>query len=114
MNFGPEIPFFAALAAIVIFFGYRVYRHGGFKGAMFGARIDHTVGEVGGEKQGPLKVVLRVHALRRDDSESLIGIELVAKSLAIYQMMPITLSLPQARQLVSLLQNAVISNRRPT
>jgi hypothetical protein len=106
MDFAPETLFFVIFTAVVGYFGYRMLRHGGFKAAMFGARIEHTVGEVPGEKQGPMSVALKVHALRRDNSEKLIGIELVAKSFASYQMMPITLSVNQAQQLASLLQNA--------
>ena len=106
MDFEPEALFFVVFAAIVGYFAYRIIRHGGFKAAMFGARIEQTVGEVPGENQGPMRIALKVHALRRDDSEKLIGIELVAKSFASYQMMPITLSVNQAQQLASLLQNA--------
>src|SRR5260221_14091651 len=106
MDFEPESLFFIVFAAVIGYFGYRMIRYGGLKAAMFGARIDHTVGEVRAEKQGPMSVALKVHALRRDDSEKLIGIELVAKSFASYQMVPITLSVNQAQQLASLLQNA--------
>jgi hypothetical protein len=110
MDFAPETLFFVVFAAIVVYGGYRVMRHGGFKAAMFGARIEHTVGEVAGERQGSMNVALKVHALRRDDSEKLVGIELVAKSIASYKMMPITLSVNQALQLASLLQNATRTN----
>jgi hypothetical protein len=106
MNFAPGTLFFLIFAAVVGYFVYRMLRHGGFKGAMFGARIEHTVGEVSVEKQGPMRIALKVHALRRGDSEKLVGIELVAKSFASYQMTPITLSVHEAQQLVSLLQNA--------
>jgi len=81
MDFAPETLFFVIFAAIVGYFAYQVIRHGGFKAAMFGARIEHTVGEVIGEKKGPMNVALKVHALRRNESERLIGIELVAKKL---------------------------------
>jgi len=107
MDFAPETLFFVVVAAIVAYFGYRMVRHGGFKAAMFGARIYRTVGEVSAEKQGPMRIALKVHVLQRDPSEKLIGIELVAKSFASYQMMPVTLSVNQAEQLASLLQNAV-------
>ena len=107
MDFAPETLFFVVFAAIIAYFGYRMIRHGGFKAAMFGARIERTLGEVPGEKQGPMNIALKVHALRRNDSERLIGIELVTKTFASYQMMPITLSVTQAQQLASLLQNAI-------
>ncbi len=102
-----ETLFFVVFFAIAGYFVYRMIQHGGFKAAMFGARIDRTIGEVSGEKQGPMGIALKVHVLRRDPSEKLIGIELVAKSFASYQMIPVTLSVSQAEQLASLLQNAV-------
>jgi len=107
MDSGFEVLFFAVFAAVIGFFVYRMFRHGGFKAAMFGARIDRTVGEVSGEKQGPVGVALKVHILRREATEKLVGIEFVAKSFASYQMMPITLSASQAQQLASLLNEAV-------
>jgi hypothetical protein len=107
MDWGLEVLFFTVFAAVIGFFVYRMLRHGGFKAAMFGARIDRTVGEVSGEKQGPVGVALKVHILRREAAEKLIGVEFVAKSFASYQMMPITLSASQAQQLASLLNEAV-------
>ena len=106
MDSGFEVLFFAIFAAVVGFFAYRMIRHGGAKAAMFGARIDRTVGEVGGERQGPVGVALKVHVLRREAAERLVGVEVVAKSFASYQMMPITLTASQAQQLASLLNEA--------
>jgi len=106
MDYGPETLFIVVFLAIAGFFGYRMIRHGGFKAAMFGARIDRTVGEIPGEKQGPMSIALKVHVLRRDATEKLVGVELVAKSFASYQMMPITLSTSQAQRLASLLHEA--------
>ena len=107
MDLGFEVLFFAVFAAVIGFFVYRMFRHGGFKAAMFGARIDRTVGEVSGEKQGPVGVALKVHILRREAAEKLVGVEFISKSFASYQMMPITLSTSQAQQLASLLNEAV-------
>ncbi len=106
MDLGPGTLFFLVFAAVVGYLVYRVLQHGGIKAAMFGARIERTVGEVPGERQFGMNVVLKVHALRRDDSEKLVGLELVAKSFLSYEMTPITLSVHQAQQLASLLQNA--------
>jgi hypothetical protein len=92
MHFAPgTLLFFAIFAAVGGYLAYRPLRHGGFKAAMFGARIERTVCEVPGESQGIMSVVLKVHALRRDNSEKLIGIEFVAKSFAGYQMTPVTI-----------------------
>jgi hypothetical protein len=73
---------------------------------MFGASIEHTVGEVIGENQGSLSVALRVHSLRGDGLQKLIGIELVATSSLSYKMVPITLSVTQAQRLASMLEDA--------
>ena len=107
MDAALEVLFLVILVGVVGFFLFRMFRHGGFRAAMFGARIDRTVGEVGGEKQGPVGVTLKVHVLRREPAEKLVGVEFVAKSFAGYQMMPITLSTSQAQQLASLLNEAV-------
>lgn len=102
------IVFIAVAMLVVCFFFYRMIRHGGFKAAMFGARIDRTVGEVAGEKQGGLvSVTVRVHILRREPAEKLVGIEFLAKSVASYQMMPVTLSESQAKSLAVLIDEAV-------
>jgi hypothetical protein len=106
MDVGSGTLFLVILAVVVGYFGYRILQHGGLKGAMFGARIERTVGQVSGERRTAINVALKVHTLRRDNSEKLIGIEFVAKSFASYQMTPITLSVHQAQQLVSLLQDA--------
>lgn len=109
MDIVATILFLGAFVGVVAYFGYRVFRHGGFKAAMFGARIDRTVGEVLGQAQGSVGLALRVHVLHRDPAEKLVGIELTAKSMASYQMMPIALSLSQAQELSSLLQDAIRS-----
>jgi hypothetical protein len=98
--------FLAAFAMVAGYFAYRVLKHGGFKAAMFGASIEQTIGEIAGERQGPVGMGLKVHALRREGAERLVGIEIIAKSATSYQMMPITLSADQAQQLASLLQAA--------
>lgn len=101
-----ETLFLIAFIAVVSYFVYRIIRHGGFKAAMFGARIDRTVGQVSGERQGPVGITVKVHVLRRDAVEKLVGVEFVGKSFASYQMMPVTLSVIQAQQLASLLNDA--------
>ena len=71
----------ALFVAFGAFFLYRMFRHGGLRGAMFGARVVRAVGEVSAESQGPVRVVLKVHLLERTGSDKLVGLELVAKSL---------------------------------
>jgi len=98
--------FFVMLALVVGSFIYKSLRHGGVKGAMFGARIEHTFGQVdcNGVKFGSM--VLKVHKLSGGLSEKAIGIEMVAKTFASYDMMPMTLSAAEARKLAALLETA--------
>jgi hypothetical protein len=107
MEWSFDVLFYTVFGAIVCYFVYRLIRHGGFKSAMFWAHIDRTVGEVRGEKQGLVGVVLKVHVLDRQAPEKRVGLELVATSFASYQMTPVTLSASQAQQLASLLHEAV-------
>ncbi|HEY7744115.1 MAG TPA: hypothetical protein VIA19_13825 [Burkholderiales bacterium] len=106
MEFVATTFFLITFATVIGYFAYRILRYGGFKAAMFGASIEHTVGEVIGESQGSLSVALRVHCLRLDGLQKFIGIELVAKSSLSYKMVPITLSVSQAQKLASMLENA--------
>lgn len=100
--------FWLVFVGIFLFFAYRMFKYKGLKGAMFGAEIVNTVGEVQGKGQGPLSLALKVHSLKPETtSQSLVGIELVAKSIASYEMMPITLSASEAQHLITLLERAI-------
>ena len=94
--------------SILIFFLYRTFKYKSLKGAMFGAEILHTVGEVQGKGQSFLSLALKVHTLKSDRvSHGLVGIEIVAKSFASYQMMPVTLQTTEAQKLITLLESAI-------
>jgi hypothetical protein len=96
------------LAALVAgAFLFKILKHGGFKGALFGARIEHSVGEVSGSGGKHMRSVIKVHMLQGDSADRTVGIECVIKSFASYQMVPLTLSVSEARQLISLLESAV-------
>lgn len=101
----PMIFFLGILALAVGAFLYKTLQHGGFKAAMFGAPIERTVGEVASGGVKLMNVVLRVHKLG-GGREKAVGVELVAKSLASYQMMPVTLSVAEAKKLIMLLEAA--------
>lgn len=92
----PLILFLSVLALMVGASLYKMVQHGGFKAAMFGARIDRTVGEVAGGGIKLMNVGLRIHKLGGGPEKS-VGVELVAKSFASFQMMPMTLSVGEAR-----------------
>jgi hypothetical protein len=103
----PEQIALAAFTAVAAFFVHRIVRYGGLRGAMFGRRVLETLGEVHGARQGPVAVKLKIHVLGdRNDAERAVGLELVAKSFASWQMMPITLPRSEAQKLLSLLHEA--------
>lgn len=79
-----------------------------FKAQMFGGKILQTIGSVKGRSKGPINYELKVHILEEKElgSSKSIGIELVVKSFLSYQMVPITLSLQEARKLITLLEEA--------
>ena len=102
----PSLVFFALFLAIAGTFTYRIVKYRGFKAAMFGGRIERTIGEVEGTGQTLGRVKLRVHTLSGGGKDRAVGIELVATTIASYQMLPITLSTEGAQDLIGLLQEA--------
>jgi hypothetical protein len=101
----PSLVFFAIFAVIVGSFAYRILKYGGFKAAMFGGHIERTVGEVRGTGR-VANVKLRVHALSGGGEDRAVGVELVATTIGSYQMLPITLSVEGAEELIDLLKEA--------
>ena len=101
-----SLVFFALFIAVAGTFIYRIVKYRGFKAAMFGGRIQRTIGEVEGTGQTLGRVNLRVHTLSGGGEDRAVGIELVATTIASYQMLPITLSTEGAQDLIGLLQEA--------
>jgi hypothetical protein len=109
-NLFTYIFFFAVFALIAGSFIFKIFKYGGLKGAMFGAPIAHTVGQVEGGGVKFMSIALKVHTLGGNLPENAIGLELVAKSIGSYQTMGITLSVSEAKKLVLLLQSATSGN----
>ncbi len=107
MNNTPQIALFSVFAAVVLFFLSRILRYGGFRGALMGARIRRTPGEVKGSSMALMKLGIKVHVLegRRDGKD--VGVEFFAKSPLSWQTMPVTLSDHEAERLAALLKEAV-------
>jgi hypothetical protein len=97
--------FFAVVAMVVGSLIFRFVKFGGFKAAMFGAPIERTIGEVLGSSGRMTKITVRVHILG-GRPERAVGLELVARTIASYQMVPVALSEDEARDLLRLLQSA--------
>ena len=107
MEFKIEHVIFLVLAIVMGSLIFKIIKHGGFKAAMFGAKIRGTVGEVIGSGPGSMKLSLKVHELDADGSDRVVGLELVAKSIGSYQAMPITLGVSEARKLAELIDNII-------
>lgn len=103
-----EYVFFAGFIGVLGYFVYRIIRYKGFKGALFGAEILETFGEVSGSSLGFGGISLKVHMLGSSDtSHGLVGLELVMRSGLSYQMSPMKLERSEAQKLISLLEQAV-------
>jgi hypothetical protein len=99
--------FFAVAGLVTARFVYRIVWHGGLRGAMFGARVDRTVGVLELGRRGLKRLRLKVHRLEAPDAGSpSIGIELVSTSFGAAGMMPIALTTEEARALAGLLIEA--------
>lgn len=88
------------------FFVYRIIKNKGIKSAMFSAHINTTVGEVSGIGQSMIDTMVKVHTLGNSGKTEGIGLEFVAKSMLSYQMVPISLSVSEAKNLINLLELA--------
>jgi ribosomal protein S28E/S33 len=100
--------FWIFLVSLGLFFLFRIVRYGGFKGAMFGANIERTLGEVQGQSVAGSWTTVKVHVLSSESKARTVGIEVIGKSIASYQVTPIKLSSIEAQRLASLLQSAAI------
>jgi len=105
-NFIPFI-FFSFFAFAIGSFVFKIFKNGGFKAAMFGAPLVRTVGEVAASSPSRLmSAVVKVYVLGGESPDKAVGLEVVAKSFASYQMMPVSLSKEEARKLIMLLESA--------
>ncbi len=93
-------------ALVVFTFAWKVWNKGSILGALFGHKVGRVIGEVSGDKSAMHGVTVRVKKLEGNSEHGNVGIELVAKSFASYQMMPVTLNREAALKLAELLRTA--------
>ena len=100
--------FFVAIVALVV--GpllYRWFRYKSFSGAMLGAPIERTLGEITLKSSGMSSSLLRVHALGPGNGQQRsVGLQLISKAPLAASTMPINLSITQAQELAQLLESA--------
>lgn len=84
----------------------------GLKGAIFGATITRTVGELELAKNGPMRTILKFHCLESAAAGApTVGIEVITRSVASYHMFPIRLTAEQVGVVKDLLSQTVAESQ---
>jgi hypothetical protein len=102
---------FLAVTAGGLFLLHRIFTYGGLSGAMFGATIRRTLGEAKASG-GFITGVIRVHILD-GKPEKVVGLEVMTRSIASYQVEPVSFSADEARKLAALIQSAATGRQGP-
>src|SRR5262245_36254457 len=101
--------FLAVWFGIIGYFVSRYVRHGGFSAALFGARIQRTVGEVESAKALGMRSVLKIHVLEAEPGQApLVGLSEVTKGFASRRLTVLKLTPDQAKLLALLLNQAAV------
>jgi hypothetical protein len=99
--------FFPIVGLVLAYMLYQVVRNKGFRGAMFGARVAGTVGELDLGRRGMVRTRLKVHRLESKNTNSPeVGLEFVASTIGSWQMIPVALTKSEALELSTLLAQA--------
>jgi hypothetical protein len=98
--------FFAFFAFAVGSMLYKIVRNRGFRGALFGAPVQSTVGEMELHSRGMVKSRLKVHELAGRANGIEVGLEIIHSTVGSWQTVPVALSASEARRLAEVLQLA--------
>lgn len=102
-----KIIFILPFALVFWYLLVRVIKYGGFKGGLFGAKVESTVGEVSGITQMWFtKAAMKIDVLKNDDWTKDIGIGIVQKSFLSYKMTWISFKKSDVKKMIALLQDA--------
>ena len=85
----------------------RIVRNGGWRGAMFGAPIRSTVGEIVLQKRGMAKRRIKIHRLAGNHDGPQVGIEIAFSMPGAFSIFPVSLTAEEARQLATALEQAL-------
>ena len=102
-----EYLFFVALGLVAASTLYRVIRNRGFRGALFGAPVRATVGEIELRPRGLVKSRLKIHTLGGGRDSPQVGLEITHSTVGSWQMTPVSLTADEARRLAEALERAV-------
>jgi hypothetical protein len=93
--------------AILVFFAWRYLKNGSLVGALLGARLTDTIGEIAISSSGMTSRVLRVSLLAAPNGGPHdIALAITSKAPLGASVVPVKLSHAQALELVALLQRA--------
>jgi hypothetical protein len=104
---GLEYVFFALFVLALLYFLTQVIKNRGLRGAMFGAPVVRTIGELDLGRRGMVHARLKVHRLEtRDTMSPEIGVEVLSTTVGSIGAMPLPLTRAQALTLSTLLSQA--------
>ena len=92
----------SALAVLV----FRIFRYKGWSAALMGAEIAETAGHAMAASSLGFAVEARVHRLSSPAPYRSVGLELVERVAGSYRVLPVTMSVTEARNLAELLLQA--------
>jgi hypothetical protein len=106
--------FFVVFGVVAAGILYKVIRHGGFKGAMFGAPVSHQIGEMEFGRRGLINTKVKVHVLSPHDPGAgpHVGIEVIHSTIGSWEMKPVALTRGEAKQLAEELLRAADASER--
>ena len=97
----PDALFLLPFALVIGWLVLRIVKYG-FKGSIFGASVERTVGEVSPAASKLLRTRIKVHQLGGDPEQKAVGLEFVV----FLGSTPCSLSVAEARELIALLESA--------
>jgi hypothetical protein len=99
--------FFGIVGLVLLHLVYQIIKNRGLRGAMFGAPVIRTIGELDLGRRGMVRTRLKVHRLQGTDTASpVVGIEFLMTTLGSFGMTPLPLTRDQALTLSGLLSRA--------
>jgi len=109
-----EYVFFSIFGLVLAYMAYQVFKNKGFRGAMFGAPVAGTLGELDLGRRGMVRTKLKVHRLESNNVNSPeVGLEFVASTIGSWQMIPVSLTKSEAIELSALLAQAAAQSSSP-
>ncbi|MBL4623421.1 MAG: hypothetical protein JKY89_13595 [Immundisolibacteraceae bacterium] len=107
-----ELNWFEIIAAgIVMYIFFNIFKHGGYKNSLYGAKQRLELGRVVARKKFGVSASMVVHSMRNfETGEDFVGLELRQKAWLSFSMQVFDMSPADARELAELLAQAAEGN----